>query len=600
MLLLASAALAATVAVLPLDQGAGGQPYEGLGKALAGMLTTDLSSAPGLTLVERARLDALLSEIQLKDTGFLDEATVQKLGKGLGAEFVVMGSYSVVGEQFLLDARLVGVETAKVVRAADAHGPITTFVDVEKTLVAALLDGLQVTLAEDARQRLLAAAPTRDFEAFAAYGEGLQRRDEGKLAEAQAAFGEALGADPGFREAATALGGLRQDLDRMAADRMRGRMKARAELLDKVIAASPPPKDAKDKKALPGFTLRLLALKEQGRHCQRWEEGRAWLDAGGWAYTQDQKGWERLVADTLKRAEELGYAPAQKVDAHGHRDVEFRIQTDGAMLFGSAATLLYRFPGVLLDVPSSADLLTSMTQCLSVPEQLTTLGELRDAAIAKGQGDLKVPGSDVPLRERLEWSAIGIRARTAGVDEGMRRRIAELIAPYEGDTRFALESAAGQIAQAGELVERAHVRALGFRPGQVTDGLAGLAAKDPTRFAVDAPACAPLVMMRSAQASSLRKADPRMLTDWLAPFRDLGCLVGTPARFATPEDAYTWVATAPSRARPENAAACRDAFEALPDRLQGARDPDGAWTVLNWYYGQLVIPLCVTDPATGG
>ncbi len=88
--------------------------YEGLGRALAGMLTIDLSVAPGLTLVERAQLDALTTELSLAESSFLDLATAQKLGKGFGAAFVVVGGYSVVGETFLLDAGLLKVETGDV------------------------------------------------------------------------------------------------------------------------------------------------------------------------------------------------------------------------------------------------------------------------------------------------------------------------------------------------------------------------------------------------------------------------------------------------------------------------------------------------------
>lgn len=209
MVLLFSVGWAATVAVLPLQQGAGGVAYEGLGRALAGMLTTDLSVARGLTLVERAQLDALTTELALAESTFLDPATAQKLGNGLGAEFVVVGGYSVVGETFLLDARLVKVETGAVVRAADANGTVAAFVDVEKQLVTGLIEGLEVKLAEDSRARILAAAPTRTFDAFAAYGEGLARESAGKLPEAQAVFGEALAADPDFALAADSLLGLR-------------------------------------------------------------------------------------------------------------------------------------------------------------------------------------------------------------------------------------------------------------------------------------------------------------------------------------------------------------------------------------------------------
>jgi len=128
----AHVAQATTVAVLPLDQGAGSDVYEGLGTALSGMLIADLSGVEGVVLVERARLDALLSEMALTETGFVDPATAQRLGKGLGAEALVTGSWSVVGPTFVLDLRLVEVESSTILKAARADGGIDDFVAVEK------------------------------------------------------------------------------------------------------------------------------------------------------------------------------------------------------------------------------------------------------------------------------------------------------------------------------------------------------------------------------------------------------------------------------------------------------------------------------------
>ena len=167
------AAAARTVAVLPLDEAAGSVAYAGLGRALAGMLVSDLSKAPELQLVERQRLDALLAEISLGEGGFLDPKTAQQLGKGVGAELVVAGSWSVVGETFLLDARVVEVGSGKVLAAVDAQGQAADFVSVEKELVEALLAAVSVELSGSARRQVLGSAPTEDFEAFRTYGAGL-------------------------------------------------------------------------------------------------------------------------------------------------------------------------------------------------------------------------------------------------------------------------------------------------------------------------------------------------------------------------------------------------------------------------------------------
>ena len=60
--------------------------------------------------------------VDLAKGDFLNPTTAQKLGKGLGAAYVVVGSYSVVDGTFLLDARLVNVESGAVTKAARLEG----------------------------------------------------------------------------------------------------------------------------------------------------------------------------------------------------------------------------------------------------------------------------------------------------------------------------------------------------------------------------------------------------------------------------------------------------------------------------------------------
>lgn len=588
MLFFVTAAIASTVAVLPLEQGAGGQAYDGLGKALAGMLVTDLAQAPGITLVERARLDALLAEIALTKTGFIDTASAQKLGHGLGAEFVVTGSYSVVGGQFLMDAHLVGVESGAVVRAADAHGSADAFVDVEKRLVTGLLEGLQVTLAEDARKRLLASAPTHDFDAFTAYGEGLARQDEGKLGEAQVAFGEALAADPTFHEAATALGGLRQSLDGMAAAKLRKDRKARADLLDKVIATFPEAKDQRDRKAIAEFGVRLLALRDQGRECQRYAEMRAFLDRVGWKVAMTSGGYKALWTEMRTAGERIGLTPTAEASPGGNRDFEFRVQTDAAVLFGSTGRFLYDFPDMLLSVPSSPDMLTSMMRCMSPVEQVAELASIQQTLAARGVGGEIVWDRGVTLSERLDWSMDAVRARAVGVDDAMRKRIEGRIAAHEDndDVHSWLVSQGRQIAQWGEQVERTRVSMLGFRERELLGVVDALAAGTMT-----GPGACMEMATRLGPWGKAMQGKPlyQGVAGMLAPFRDMGCVPGTSGRFADVAAAKLWITTAPARARPEYAEACHDALAELPSHSSGSMDD------LTWYYTRLVMPLCVAD-----
>ena len=278
-----------TLAVMPLDKAAASAEYDGLGKALAGMLVTDLTAVDGLVLVERDRLQSLLAEMELADSGFLDEKTAQKLGSGLGAQFILTGSYSVVGETFVLDARVIEVETGTIKKAANASGVITDFVTVEKDLVSALVDGLEVTLTGGALRKLYSQTPTEDFEAFTKYGEGIQRQDEGNYEAAKAAYEAAVTADPEFEAAKSALNEVRGLLESYKTDRSDRFNEAYVKMNDGVLAFVPAQKVVgTSTPEVVDFAIRITALANMEQDCTRWQEMMAYGESRGWDFTVEK------------------------------------------------------------------------------------------------------------------------------------------------------------------------------------------------------------------------------------------------------------------------------------------------------------------------
>jgi len=287
-------AQADTLAVLPLDRAAASEEYDGLGKALAGMLVSDLSKVPGLELVERDRLQALMDEMKLAETGFLDEATAQKLGSGLGARFVLTGSYSVVKETFVLDARVIEVETGSIKKAADASGSVADFVTVEKDLVEALVEGLDLEMSSSIRRQVLVDAPTEDFAAFSAWGEGIERQDEGDLEAAREAYERALTRDPDFLAAQSSLSEVRALLESYKAERTEAYHAVYGEMNKRLIEAFPSELERSmsvedDMDQMVGWALRLAALENEGRHCQRYQEMWHYLERNDFQISEPDK-----------------------------------------------------------------------------------------------------------------------------------------------------------------------------------------------------------------------------------------------------------------------------------------------------------------------
>lgn len=99
-----------------------------LGELLSGRIIETLSNRE-YTVIERERLLLALQELNLGTTALVDEATRLKLGKLMGARFMVFGGYQIIGGQMRLDLRMVEVETGKVLKA------------VQKTTAAGDLSG---------------------------------------------------------------------------------------------------------------------------------------------------------------------------------------------------------------------------------------------------------------------------------------------------------------------------------------------------------------------------------------------------------------------------------------------------------------------------
>jgi len=88
-----------------------------LGEVLSSQIIEVLKARGDYVVVERQRLILALEELRLGTTQLVDESTRLKLGRMLGAKWMVFGGYQIIGDQMRLDLRLVEVETGKVKKA---------------------------------------------------------------------------------------------------------------------------------------------------------------------------------------------------------------------------------------------------------------------------------------------------------------------------------------------------------------------------------------------------------------------------------------------------------------------------------------------------
>ena len=187
-----------TVAVLPLRFSGSDSSLSPLGRGLAELLTTDLARSAQITVLERARIQAVLDELALQQSGQTEAATNVRAGRVLRAGRLVQGAILQLDESRLrVDAAVVDVPTTRVRGVAQGSDELEHLFALEKRIALDLFNELGVTLTV-AERNAIEQRPTRSLAAFLAYSRGLAAEDEGRYEDAGRFYRDAVRIDPDF------------------------------------------------------------------------------------------------------------------------------------------------------------------------------------------------------------------------------------------------------------------------------------------------------------------------------------------------------------------------------------------------------------------
>jgi TolB-like protein len=211
-LLLAGAASAQDtrpgIAVLPITNGGSyGQAkedFDALEKGLAGMLISELSTNPAARVVERDRLQQVLDEQNLGASGRVDDQTAARIGKLVGARYLVKGTFVDFYGDFRLDLHLVNGETGEIVKTVTERARRDHLFDVIKSASQRLMReaSLPPLPASTQQQRMNRQIPT---EALTFYSKALLYQDRGDRSRAAEMFQKAIDVFPEYSEAREGL-----------------------------------------------------------------------------------------------------------------------------------------------------------------------------------------------------------------------------------------------------------------------------------------------------------------------------------------------------------------------------------------------------------
>ena len=185
-----------TLAILPFENNSVTEPerFAPLSKGLSAMLTTDLKNAgTALKLIEREKIQALLKEVALSQSGSVDPSTAVQVGRMLGAQAIAFGSFMVLGKDVRMDLRIIQVETSELIMAESIVGNADAFIDLERKLAGKIAGSLKIAL------QPAGTAGGSDINAALYFSQGLEALDRGDRAEADRLFAKAVAADPAYQ-----------------------------------------------------------------------------------------------------------------------------------------------------------------------------------------------------------------------------------------------------------------------------------------------------------------------------------------------------------------------------------------------------------------
>ena len=217
-----------SVSVLYFTNTTGKPDLDVLQKGLAFMLATDLSTIKGLLVVERVKLQALVEELDLGVSGLVDTGSAPRVGRLLGARFLVSGDLSdaagtgasgagmdeaaisrALETRIRINPRLLDVPAGQRAEVSAADGLVSAFFQLEKEILFSIVEQLEISMSENEKASLRVPM-TLNGRALFYFFMGLNYSDMGMYDQAGSYYKKAIQADPGLQPATHALRELRQ------------------------------------------------------------------------------------------------------------------------------------------------------------------------------------------------------------------------------------------------------------------------------------------------------------------------------------------------------------------------------------------------------
>jgi non-specific serine/threonine protein kinase len=179
-----------------------------LGTGIAETVTADLKNIEGITVIGRERIYEVLRQLSAGERVELDEKLATRVGREVGARWIICGGYQRLGELLRITARFVEVETGELVKTVKIDGRMSQIFELQDKIVYELSRDLHLSLRRSECE-VIEQDETCVIEAYEAFTKGminLRVASREALDRAILFFERAVALDPHYARAYAALG----------------------------------------------------------------------------------------------------------------------------------------------------------------------------------------------------------------------------------------------------------------------------------------------------------------------------------------------------------------------------------------------------------
>jgi TolB-like protein len=242
-----------TLAVLYFRNRSGDVNLDPLQKGFSVMLMTDLAKIKTIQLVERVKLQALAEEIGLGRSGIVEPGTAPRVGRLLGARYLIGGEFFKEElEKLRLRSDLLNVPEEKIFDQPQVLDTLGRLFALEKEMLFKIIEALKIEI-PPARKKLLMEPMSTSYPALVYFFRGIDKSDQGDYEAAAMFYKKALAEDAKLHLADVNMKELNQLGLWRPVKRTAGLLKSlqsRTSLTDRLTAEYPTARLNKPKKVL--------------------------------------------------------------------------------------------------------------------------------------------------------------------------------------------------------------------------------------------------------------------------------------------------------------------------------------------------------------